>query len=138
MVRFCWRFWRNKIIMKYLILIFFTNFLFSQNAEKENFKVIDTLIDVRDYSIDELESIYKSLGLKYGDKVTVIVLFKVGDNGDVIINKIKSPHDAFTKEAMRVFKKLTKFDTPKDRNGKPIGVNFSQPISFILKDEMEK
>jgi len=124
--------------MKYFVLLFFVNFLFSQNADKEGFKVNDSLVDMRDYSVEELESIYKSLGLRYGDKVTVIVLFKVDENGDVIINKIKSPHNAFTKEAIEIFKKLPKFDPPKDRNGKPMGVNFSQPISFILKDETKK
>lgn len=111
------------------------NFLFSQEVEKGVFKVNDSLVDMRDYSVEELKTIYKNLGLRYGDKITVVVLFKVDENGDVIINKIKSPHNAFTKEAIRIFKKLPKFIPPKDRNGKPMGVSFSQPISFVLKDE---
>ena len=124
--------------MKYFILLFFVNFLFSQNTDKKGIKVNDSLVEIKDYSVEELESIYKSLGIRYGDKVTVIVFFKIDENGDIVINKIKSPHNAFSKEAIRIFKELLKFDPPKDRNGKPMSVNFSQPISFIVKDEAKK
>lgn len=124
--------------MKYFILLLFSSFVFSQSVEENNLILNDSILSFKNYSLKEQDSIFKNMGIKYGDRVTVTVLFQIDENGNVVINEIKSPHEIFTKETLSLFKKLPKIDPPKKRNGKRKNVKFSQRIIFIINEEWLK
>lgn len=62
----------------------------------------------------------------------VVVSFFVGTNGEIEeIEVIKSPHKYLSKEAIRIVKKMPKWE-PGLKNGKPVRVKYALPVTFKL------
>ncbi len=62
----------------------------------------------------------------------VVVSFFVGTNGEIEeIKVIKSPHKYLSKEAIRIVKKMPKWE-PGLKNGKPVRVQYALPVTFKL------
>ena len=86
---------------------------------------------------NRLDSIAKSLNYKGGELVAVFAKFTIDENGEVTNISAKGPHPAFEQEAIRIVKKLPKFD-PAMYNGKPLARRFTLPIKFRIETEREK
>lgn len=73
--------------------------------------------------------------LEAGEKKTVLVKFLVSAEGVVTAFEIvQSAGNAFDGEVIRVLKKMPKWK-PALQNGVPVGVPFTQPVTFIGMDE---
>ena len=75
---------------------------------------------------------YPSFAKKANIQGTVFLQFVVTKTGDVKnIEVLRSPHEALSKEAIRVMKKAT--FTPGKQRKEPVEVRMSQPIRFKLQ-----
>ncbi|WP_166965396.1 energy transducer TonB [Yeosuana marina] len=120
---------KNPLI---IILLIFTNFLFGQTNVSE--KVSESFnIDNR----DRLDSIAKQLNYKGGDKIKVLTIFTIDEEGNVTDIKARSVHPLFEKEAIRVLSLLPKMP-PAKYNGKTISQKYSMPIVFEIETESAK
>lgn len=73
--------------------------------------------------------------LEPGEKKVVLLRFKVGVDGRLTdIQVIQSDGDEFTKEVMRVLKKMPAWE-PAEQNGIKVPVYFTQPVTFIGREE---
>jgi len=77
-------------------------------------------------------SLANKLDLASGKK-RVYVVFKINKNGDVVDLRARGPHKRLEMEAMRVVKLLPKM-IPGKLRGKPVGVKYTLPITFIVED----
>jgi len=73
------------------------------------------------------------LGLEAGKK-RVIVIFKIDKNGDIVNVRARGPHKRLEEEAIRVVKLLPKM-IPGKLRGRPVGVNYTIPITLIVEDD---
>lgn len=71
------------------------------------------------------------LGLHPGKK-RIIVLFKIDKNGKVNEIKARAPHVRLKNEAISIVKSLPQMEPGKQR-GKPVGVRYTLPITFVIK-----
>lgn len=71
------------------------------------------------------------LGLSKGTR-RVYCQFKIDKNGNVIDVRARGPHKRLEKEAIRVVQKLPKM-TPGKQRGRPVGVNYTLPITLIVE-----
>lgn len=71
------------------------------------------------------------LGLSPGRK-RIFLVFKIGKTGNIEEINAKAPHPRLKKEAIRIAKKLPKMIPGKQR-GKPVGVKYTQPITFNVE-----
>lgn len=74
----------------------------------------------------------QDLGLSSGKK-RIFVMFKIDKNGNIADIQAKGPHRSLEAEAIRVVNMLPKMEPGKQR-GRPIGVKYSLPISFIVNE----
>ena len=65
-------------------------------------------------------------------KQRIVVKFKVNKNGQVIDIKARAPHEALKTEAIRVIKTLPALK-PGMHDGKPVAVNYSIPVIFMIE-----
>jgi hypothetical protein len=115
-----------------ILILTLTNFAFGQNKLSE--KVSESFnTDNR----DRLDSIAKQLNYKGGDKIKVLTMFTVNEQGNVVDIKARSVHPIFEKEAIRILNKLPKM-TPAEYNGKKISQKYSLPIVFEIETESAK
>lgn len=63
----------------------------------------------------------------------VYVQFKINKNGDVTDVRARNPHARLQREAERVVKKLPKMK-PGEQRGQKVGVLYSLPITFQVRD----
>ncbi|WP_419212601.1 energy transducer TonB [Maribacter sp. X9] len=115
-----------------IILLTITNFIFGQNNVSE--KVSESFnVDNREI----LDSIAKQLNYKGGDKIKVLTIFTINEEGNVVDIKARSVHPLFEKEAIRVLSELPKMP-PAKNNGKAISQKYSMPIVFEIETESAK
>jgi periplasmic protein TonB len=70
-------------------------------------------------------------GLDDGEKKTVMVKFLVSTDGNITgFEIVQSGGAAFDNEVIRVLKKMPKWK-PAVKNGQPVAVTFTQPVTFI-------
>jgi len=74
----------------------------------------------------------QDLGLTPGKK-RIFVMFKIDKNGNISGIRARAPHKRLEAEAKRVVGLLPKMKPGKQR-GRPVGVKYSLPISFIVQD----
>ncbi len=74
----------------------------------------------------------QDLGLTPGKK-RIFVMFKIDKNGNITGIQARAPHKRLEAEAKRVVGLLPKMKPGKQR-GRPVGVKYSLPISFIVQD----
>ncbi len=127
----------NKLLLTFLFICFSSS-LYSYNLIKRDSIIVPDSLKIKEtYTDIQRDSIYKKLGYKHGDAISVKVLFIIDEYGNVIIEKIRSPHDIFTIEALRIFSKLPEFKAT-FIDGKPIRKRFMQPISFVINNKIKK
>jgi len=73
----------------------------------------------------------KCIGLNPGKK-RLYVQFKIDSKGDIVNVKVRAPHPALDEEARRVMRKYPKM-SPGLQRGKPVGVHYTVPITFLLE-----
>lgn len=73
----------------------------------------------------------QELGLAQGKK-RIIVLFKIDKRGYVTDVQARAPHPRIQKEVLGIIQKLPKM-TPGRQRGVPVGVQYSLPITFLVK-----
>ncbi len=73
-----------------------------------------------------------NLGLTSGKK-RIFVMFKINKMGEVVNIKARAPHKSLEKEAIRVVGLIPKMIPGKQR-GRAVGVKYSLPIIFNVKD----
>lgn len=76
--------------------------------------------------------IAKYLGLSGIQRISVI--FKIDKNGNVVDVRSRGPHPSLEKEAIRVINMLPRIK-PGTKNGKPVIVPYSLPITFQVARE---
>lgn len=76
--------------------------------------------------------IAKNLGLSGNQRIAVI--FKIDTKGKVRDIRIRAPHPKLEKEAIRVINMLPRME-PGTKNGKPVIVPYSLPITFQVSRE---
>jgi len=76
-------------------------------------------------------SLANQLGLSKGKK-RIIVLFSIDNKGNVSNINARAPHPTIQKEVINIIRELPKM-TPGNQRGKPVGVKFSLPITFLVK-----
>jgi len=74
----------------------------------------------------------QDLGLTPGKK-RIFVMFKIDKKGNIVGIRARAPHKRLEAEAKRVVGLLPKMKPGKQR-GRPVGVKYSLPISFIVQD----
>ena len=74
----------------------------------------------------------QDLGLPPGKK-RIFVMFKIDKNGNIADVQARAPHKRLEAEAKRVVSLLPKMQPGKQR-GRPVGVKYSLPISFIVNE----
>lgn len=74
----------------------------------------------------------QDLGLTPGKK-RIFVVFKIDKNGNITNVRARAPHKRLEAEAKRVVSLLPKMKPGKQR-GRPVGVKYTLPISFIVQD----
>ncbi len=74
----------------------------------------------------------QDLGLTPGKK-RIFVMFKIDKNGNITSIQARAPHKRLEAEAKRVVGLLPKMKPGKQR-GRPVGVKYSLPISFIVQE----
>ncbi len=74
----------------------------------------------------------QDLGLTPGKK-RIFVMFKIDKNGNIAGIQARAPHKRLEAEAKRVVGLLPKMKPGRQR-GRPVGVKYSLPISFIVQD----
>lgn len=74
----------------------------------------------------------QDLGLTPGKK-RIFVMFKIDKNGNITGIQARAPHKRLEAEAKRVVSLLPKMKPGKQR-GRPVGVKYSLPISFIVQE----
>lgn len=74
----------------------------------------------------------QDLGLSPGKK-RIFVMFKIDKNGNIADIQARAPHKRLEAEAKRVVGLLPKMQPGKQR-GRPVGVKYSLPISFIVNE----
>ncbi len=74
----------------------------------------------------------QDLGLSPGKK-RIFVMFKIDKNGNISDVQARAPHKRLEAEAKRVVKLLPKMKPGKQR-GRPVGVKYSLPISFVVQE----
>jgi len=73
--------------------------------------------------------------LEPGDKRTVHIRFTVSIDGSITaFEVVRSGGSAFDNEVVRVLKKMPKWE-PALQSGKPITVQFTQPVTFVSEEE---
>ena len=73
--------------------------------------------------------------LEPGEKRTVQIRFHVAEDGRVTaFQVVQSAGVAFDNEVIRVLKKMPSW-TPATKNGKPLPVSFTQPVTFVGMEE---
>lgn len=72
------------------------------------------------------------LGLSYGKK-RLFVVFTINNKGNVINVKTRGPHPVLEKEVTKVISSLPKM-TPGKQRGTPVGVSYSIPITFEVRE----
>ena len=75
---------------------------------------------------------YPEIAQEVGISGRVFMLFKIGEDGIVKMIKARGPHPSLEKEGIRIITLLPTFE-PGLKNGKPIAIPFSIPISFKLQ-----
>ncbi len=76
------------------------------------------------------------LGLSPG-KIKVYVVFKIDKKGNVVDIRARGPHKWLEEEAIRVVKLLPQM-LPGKLRGKPVGVNYTLPISLVVAESKVK
>jgi protein TonB len=74
----------------------------------------------------------QDLGLTPGKK-RIFVMFKIDKNGNITSIQARAPHKRLEAEAIRVVGLLPQMKPGKQR-GRPVGVKYSLPISFIVQE----
>ena len=74
----------------------------------------------------------QDLGLTPGKK-RIFVMFKIDKNGNITGIRARAPHKRLEAEAKRVVGLLPKMKPGRQR-GRPVGVKYSLPISFIVQE----
>ena len=74
----------------------------------------------------------QDLGLSPGKK-RIFVMFKIDKNGNIADVQARAPHKRLEAEAKRVVKLLPKMKPGRQR-GRPVGVKYSLPISFVVQE----
>lgn len=74
----------------------------------------------------------QDLGLTPGKK-RIFVMFKIDKTGNITSIQARAPHKRLEAEAKRVVSLLPKMKPGKQR-GRPVGVKYSLPISFIVQE----
>ena len=74
----------------------------------------------------------QDLGLSPGKK-RIFVMFKIDKNGNITNVQARAPHKRLEAEAKRVVGLIPKMKPGRQR-GRPVGVKYSLPITFIVQD----
>lgn len=83
------------------------------------------------------DSIYASLGLKNGDKVKVMAMFTINEEGKATNIKAKGPYPIFEQEAIKIIENLPQIPL-KNENGISKSMNFALPITFVIEYSKKK
>ncbi len=75
------------------------------------------------------------LGLDAGKK-RVYVIFKIDKEGNIVDLKARGPHQRLEMESLRVIKLLPQM-IPGKHLGKPVGVKYTLPITFLVEGKTE-
>ena len=107
--------------------------LFAQNPP------VDKINEALATSFNEInsDSIYASHGLKKGDKVKVLVLFTINEEGKATNIKAKGPYPIFEQEAIKILENLPQVPV-KNENGTAKSMNFALPITFVIEYSKRK
>lgn len=73
----------------------------------------------------------KKLGLSKGAK-KIWTIFRIDKEGNVVDVRARAPHPKLKEEAERVARMLPKMEPGKQR-GKPVGMKYTLPISFVVE-----
>ena len=76
-------------------------------------------------------SLAEELGLSPGRK-RIFVAFKIDHKGNVVEVQARAPHPRLKKEAENAVKSLPKM-TPGKQRGRPVGVRYALPITFLIE-----
>lgn len=74
------------------------------------------------------------LGLPEGF-TSIMMVFKIDENGEVIDVKGRAPHEKLMEEGTRVVNLIPKFRKPGLQRGKPVKVSYVLPIKFYIIGE---
>ncbi len=74
----------------------------------------------------------QDLGLTPGKK-RIFVMFKIDKNGNITNVRARAPHKRLEAEAKRVVGLIPKM-TPGKQRGRPVGVKYSLPITFVVQE----
>ncbi|WP_299890140.1 energy transducer TonB [uncultured Lacinutrix sp.] len=74
------------------------------------------------------------LGLPEGF-ASIMVAFKIDENGEIIDVKARAPHEKLKEEGLRVVNLIPKFKKPGLQKGKPVKVSYTLPIKFYIIGE---
>ncbi len=74
----------------------------------------------------------QDLGLTPGKK-RIFVMFKIDKTGKIVDVRARAPHKRLEAEAKRVVSLIPKM-TPGKQRGRPVGVKYSLPITFVVQE----
>ncbi|CAL2076521.1 hypothetical protein [Tenacibaculum sp. 190524A02b] len=94
--------------MKKLVLLtsLFTTFILSAQG---NYETVITEA-ILNYDSTKIDSIAKTLGYKSGDIIETLVKFGVTHEGKTVNVTAEAPHEAFSKESVKIIEGLSKLD----------------------------
>lgn len=89
-------------------------------------------VSIRKFFVKNFDAgLAQDLGLSPGKK-KIFVTFKISNKGKVININARAPHPKLKKEVIEIISTLPQMIPGKQR-GKPVGVKYSLPITFLIK-----